>query len=410
MSDFEIRANAGIYQLTWENLHIAMQVDRIREDARSTTGEVLIQSLRPDSPHTHLHQARLNLMSTQARTALVKTLDSRLEGVDWYAIIERACVKVLELHRAGEPVVDLSEHQPDNTVQIDRLQPVIPDLAPSVVYGDGGKGKSMLAQFFSILVATGQRECGLTPEPGNVLILDYETDPDEMAYRLRAISKGMDMETPPGIKYRFSHQAVANDIEAVQKVVLEHDIQMVVVDSAAPACGGEPELADAAVKYFTALRSLKVATITIAHKSKGDKLFGSVFWHNYPRRVFRLTSTQEAGEADFTLGLINEKSNWAKRLEPLGFAVSITDDQSTVSFSRRDIKEVPEISGTQSLRKRLRDELLTNGLTDASELAAVLDVSASQVRARLSENEGKDFYRTPLPDGRVEWGVLHHED
>ena len=408
MSDFEIRANAGIYQLTWKNLHIAMQIDRIREDSRGITGELLIRDLSPNSEHSHLHQARLNLLSTTSRSSLVKLLKARVDHIDWYAIIERACVKVLEIHRAGEPVITLADHTPSDS-QIDRLQPIIPDLSPSVIYADGGMGKSMLAQYFSVLVATGQPGCGLTPEPGNVLIVDYETDSDEMTYRLRAISAGMEIDTPTTIKYRYSHQALASDIEAVQKAVLEHSIQMIVVDSAAPACGGEPETAEAAVKYFTALRSLKIASITIAHVRKDERIFGSVYWRNYPRRVFRLTSTQEAGESNFTLGLVNEKSNWAKRLDPMGFAVSIAADQSSVEFARRDIKEVPEISETQSLRTRVRDELLKNGLTEVGELAVVLDVSPAQVRARLNDSEGKDFYRANGPGGRVEWGVISHE-
>ena len=111
---------------------------------------------------------------------------------------------------------------------------------------------------------------GLNPEPGNILMLDYESDADEHQARVRAISKGLGIDVPSNIYYRYCYQSIAADIEQVQRHVLDKDIDLVIVDSASPACGGEPESAEATTKCFSALRSLRKAIIMMTILIPGD--------------------------------------------------------------------------------------------------------------------------------------------
>ena len=247
-----------------------------------------------------MNRARFNLTSTSARANLAKELNVRAESLDWQGMLEQACVKILDKHREGEPLVQLSEHRISERLPF-RVVPVLQEKQSSVFYGHGDSGKSYFAAYLAVLVATGLAQNGFTPEPGNVLILDFETDEDTQADRVRKIANGLGISFPSNIYYRYNHQPIAADIETVQRHVLEKDIALVIVDSAAPAVG-EPESAQMVTAYFSALRSLKATNATIAHLTKNgkeDAPFGSVFWRNLPRASFRVNASHDPGAGGY---------------------------------------------------------------------------------------------------------------
>ena len=142
------------------------------------------------------------------------------------------------------------------------------------------------------------------------------------------VCNGLGIAVPDNIFYRYTHQLLASDIEAIQRHVLEQDINFMVVDSATPAVG-EPESAQMTTEYFRALRSLRITTVTIGHVAKTGKEnepFGSIFWRNLPRANFRVNGAHEPGADSFTLGLKHTKSNNGKHLRDIGLEVRFTDD------------------------------------------------------------------------------------
>ena len=228
-------------------------------------------------------------------------------------MVARACREVLKVHRQGEPVISLPEYGPPDRAG-NRLEwqgaSFMPDLQPTAGFGPAGSSKSLiLGNFVAVLVASGVQHAGFEPEPGAVLLLDYEADIDEHKERMCAVARGLGIEPPTNMFYRYSHQPLAADIEQIQRHVVHKNISLVVVDSASPACGGEPESAEATSKYFLALRSLRVATLTIAHTPKAGERdpFGSVFWVNLPRRVYKLISNQKPGDDTSTVGISQRK-------------------------------------------------------------------------------------------------------
>jgi len=60
----------------------------------------------------------------------------------------------------------------------------------TLLYGNGGDGKSLLLLQLSIAVATGSDWIGKLPEPGGVLIFSCEDDIDEVHRRLAGIVAG----------------------------------------------------------------------------------------------------------------------------------------------------------------------------------------------------------------------------
>ena len=288
MSKPTIRVNAGIYELVWLQEQVAIRVDRLHENSGSSlTGEILVKSLLPGMP-SHLHQARLNLTSTAARRTLAKHLEERNPEAIWADIVEQACVLVLQSYREGEPVLTVNDIAPRQGSRF-RLDPFVLEGHPNMIFGAGGVGKSLLAVYFAVLVSAGHHRNGLSPMPGNVLYLDYETSPEELRERVAAIEAGLGEPGFSNIFYRFSHQPIANDIEQIQRIVSDKQIEFVVIDSMGPACGADPNSPEAVIAYFTALRSLRIASLTIDHVAKNANTptpYGSVYKTNLCRSVY----------------------------------------------------------------------------------------------------------------------------
>src|SRR5262249_47100688 len=78
-------------------------------------------------------------------------------------------------------------------VPIPERQWIVPDYIPAEVVtmlsGDGGLGKSLLALQLAVGRALAKEWIGLLPEPGKTLILSAEDDANEMHRRLDAVRK-----------------------------------------------------------------------------------------------------------------------------------------------------------------------------------------------------------------------------
>ncbi len=402
----ELKHASGVYRVLYADERINFAVDRVHDDkGRGVSAEIKVTTT-----HAHLEpfifRSRVGLLSTTSQNTFARRLSEHspaLEELDWPRMLARVCKEVVDLHRQGEPTVSLASHTRDESVEF-RIDPLIPDRQASLFYAHGGVGKTLVvANYLGMLVAAGVQQNGFAAEPGGVLIVDYETDIDESQQRCASVARGLGIDLPRNLYYRRAHQALTGDIEQLQREVIEKDIALVVVDSAGPACGGEPESAEATNKYFAALRSLRVATATIAHvsKEKNEHPFGSVYWTNLPRRTYQITSTQASGDAEYTLGIVCRKANWGQRLAPIGLRVKF--DEDAVTFNHAEVRDVPELDSARSLRARLKDLLTSEGKMQVQEISTYLDVDERQIRARLSEWRGRDFI---LENGG--WGVLHH--
>ena len=211
------------------------------------------------------------------------------------------------------------------------------------------------------------------------------------------------------IFYRYTHQLLAADAEAIQRHVLEHDINFMLVDSATPAVG-EPESAQMTTEYFRALRSLRITTVTIGHVAKAGKEnepFGSIFWRNLPRANFRVNGAHEPGADTFTLGLKHTKSNNGKHLRDIGLEVSFTGD--AVYFSKADLSNVPELAETLTLKARI-EAALTHGAKTVKDLAEELNTSDANVRYKLNQFKDRDFIQLETNLGTPKWGMLGDVD
>ena len=402
MSIPTMETNAGVYQLRWQDEGIVIRVDRLHSEKAGVYGELLIESVDPGVwPHI-TGPVHYNLISTNTRAQLKRHLEEvhPSDGVlNWGAVLEQMSYLVVEAHRVGEPPIHMADYTAPEEVGF-RIAPLLQERMPTLMFGEGDTLKSFLATFLCVITRTGTPQAGLHPEPGNILYLDWEEDADTFWHRLDMLTTGMNIAIPEGIYWRHMVEPLTAEAPAINKLVREKGIDLVVVDSAAPATL-EPENAQMVIPYFTALRSFGVASLTIAHMTKqarGDYPFGSTMWRNMPRANFQVKA--DRSEDDVAISLRNTKANNRRRLKPLGYKFSFGDGAVTVTSAQP--LDYPDLAQDTPLKDRIR-EALRRGQMSPEDIAKELDESRDSVRRTLNRNKN-DFQKLGN-----EWGISYRE-
>ena len=216
-----------VYQLDFREVNIKARVSRLAESSRhEITGEVQINS-RIFGNDGLLHQAQLNLTSTQACNTLSRTLQRRVGDKEFPSdkLLEHLCFSMLEPHRSGEPPINMADHPIPDCLRY-RVHPFLQERQNTLLFGEESNGKSWLGILWATLIANGQSMLGMEVEPGNALFLDYETDEDTIHDRVLLITAGLNIPIPEGLYYRRMDELVASDIMAINEMVMDLDIQM----------------------------------------------------------------------------------------------------------------------------------------------------------------------------------------
>ena len=377
----------GIYSFEWESERVKITLERLREDSRRTVQADI--SIRAE-PEGHIHMTRLNILTTRGRKDVASYARERCQrGRDWDAIIEQLCVETLKHYRAGEPLLNLGELRPPPE-PVYRLNPFIVENEATIIYGEGGIGKSYLAGFMAALIDQNLSTNLYSPIAGKVLYLDYETTSDIAARRFQALTRGFGFGGQSNVIYRFCHQSLPADISEIQRIVAEEHVSLVVIDSAGPACGGDPESASAAINYFTALRSLRIASITIAHRSKAQTIgpYGSVNWMNYPRMAYELKKSQEEESDIMHVALIHRKVNDGRLQRPISFRIK-WHDSGAVTVEPEEFEDVPEFVEELPLADKVAVAIRNHGPLTIDEIAEVTGQPKRSLATIVSRNRSR---------------------
>jgi hypothetical protein len=316
---------------------------------------------------------------------------ARTRDVDWVALVEEFCQKVLHADRAGQPAVDLRTLPPpaaEDILQVEGFH--LSRRHPTILFGDGGAAKSYLGLYLAGCLA----ERGI-----RVLYCDWELAPEDHRVRLeRLFWDGM-----PRILYARCDRPLVYEADRLRRIVREHDIEFSIYDSVGFACDGPPEAAEVAGRYFRAVRQIGGGSLHTAHISKGDnsdqKPFGSVFWHNMARSTWYAQLVNSESNSDtLSLGLFNRKANLERLQAPIGFTVTFSDSRTT--FRRADVADSPELAGQLSVRQRMA-ALLRKGAMTPDEIAQEINAKAETVNR--TARRCKNLFIL-LPGGK--WGLL----
>jgi len=398
---------------------IEVSLDYFFEGHGEITAEVTIKSTDVGTAGL-LHCARLNLMSSQSRVSLGKALATRRKDVEWAGILEQLCYMAVQLYREGAPTIDLREVDPYAKPRW-LMYPYLETGGPTILFAEGGTGKSVVALWMGLNVALGPKDSmGRAGAAAPVLYLDYETSPEIHAERFTALCAGMGIDNlaRPSIYYRKMQTSLPQAAAAVRKEIARLGVGLVIVDSLGAAGDGPPEEAATVIPLFSAINRLETPVLCVHHKRKGnprenqkDRLFGSVYYANAARIVWDCEASVDPTDDTITLALTNVKINNGHQLPRHGLELTFGNRDErleTVKVRRLDKKELaqdPELAKGLSMRDRIMAELSQGALT-VQELAVALDAEESSVRARLTElKKRKDVVN--LADHT--WGALSTE-
>jgi len=394
----KLESIADTYILQWGIEGIRIKLDRLSERSDGVTAEALITR-----GAGHLYHARLNLLSSNSKQTLINALKKRVNNVDWQAVIEQACTKTLAEYRKGEPIVQVGNLPPRDRVRY-RLYPFILEGECTVLYGYGGTGKSKLAQFMGLLTHCGIESLGIRPLKGNVLMLDWETSQYTVDEWLKAIKAGMGITSEDMPFYRYCSRGLPSDIAEIQRIVLENDIKLIIVDSVGMAIGGDAESQDITRQYFSALRTLKIASLSIDHKpKKGNTIYGSVYKTNIARSTFEIRSQQTSGVNYMDIGIYHRKANDTRLITPMGFHIEFIGDEDNtekVIITKQDVADIPELKEGLSQKQQIM-HMLQGGAIAVKDIAENLGVT--EVHARVILNRNKKAF---VKNAEGEWGLL----
>src|SRR5215212_6889417 len=180
----------------------------------------------------------------------------------------------------------------------------------TLLYGDGGVAKSLLALALAVAVAGGSGKwLGREVECCPVLYVDFELDAEEQTRRVYQLCCGQRLDAPPeDLLYMSALGHPASEaFTAALEACIEHGVRMMVVDSLGPALQGDAEAARDVIGFFQKsvepFRAEGIAILIIDHQSRLQQgqsyqskgAFGSVFKTNLARSVVQAQAT-ERGE------------------------------------------------------------------------------------------------------------------
>ncbi len=404
--------NVFNFQFPKRNLRVRM--DRITQD-RYTSADIRVEYIKPlQFQSHHIFQSKANIdqsSGANGKTSMVKSCSTRADEMsyeEWDAIIEYACVSVLEAFREDElePAVNLRDlKEPKDEGML--VSPILPLNEPSIIFGEGGTGKSLLSLWIGGLVSEGFGFDWISAKQKNVLYLDYETSEDEFKRRGDKLASGMGMDEPyENIWYRRYSRPLIEMVEHVRAEIDKHNIGFIVVDSAGYACP-EPESSRETNKFFNAMRSLPGVTwLVIAHTSKESSNnktpFGSVFWWNGARSIWEIKKNQDAGEGWINSILHHRKINNGTMQKSIGFNLKFVRD--AVTINNADVGEIENYIQTKSRIEEIYQYLLKSKQKKTiAQVLEMLDLDESKlnsVRASMSRDERMIHFEAGM------WGIV----
>lgn len=338
-----------------------------------------------------------------SKEGFAKRLDALLpppEGgahFDWIQLVEAVTFEISARESMPTPVTDLAVAQPVEVIP--HLIPfLLPEKRATILYGPGGTGKSMIAVCTAVAVASGGTLLGWECQQGEVLFLDWETEEGDIAGRARKAAKGMGLPATPTIHYMNMIHPLSHRMSEVARVVAQHDVRLVIIDSVGMASSAQRDGADAsegAVRFFRGLRELGVASLLIDHVTGEDmkrastpKPYGSVYKYNAARNAFEVRLREDTIIGNHVVGLIHQKSNLGPRHADVEIEFDYSPD--AVRMRRRGVIEGPAISD------RIL-EALTGGPITHGRLTDVLNHMGEPV----SEVTVRIAVRTLVQEGHV---------
>lgn len=397
---------AGLHTVRSVTHAVTMIFDRLVDARGGVTAEMTVMLELTEL----LAGVDIPLKSDTTQTKLASSLKALVPAIPWKLLLQRACSAVLKRHREGEPLRILTVDTPVEPLSF-QLNPLVFKGKATVLFGDGGLGKSSLVLLAAMCVSTGESVAGISAVRGTVLYLDYEDSYDVHVRRMQAIAACHPALARADVRYQACTEPLTNLTHALLRRIQSEGITFVVLDSLAAATGGDSG-AEAATKVFRAIRTLNVSALIIAHvpKALGEgqdpSIYGSVFHKNFARSTWELRKSQDVGEDTAILALFNRKSNLSRLHHPIGLKVTQNSNNTAMQYEPFDLGQSAELATALPLPSRIRN-LLEDGVPRSSkDIADELGAGLPTIKAVLSKHKGYKWHMVG-ENREAKWTVLN---
>ena len=370
MSKPIVQATGSKIYMEWPNDGIKMIVRKISD--KSTTGltaEILIEYL-PDkiidtNLGSHLMIRKINLTSQQSLNTIIRALkemtDDYFPDIQWSRIMEQLVVNVSK-YKGGNMESVLVGNTPVINEEKHYIFPFIRKNAINIIYGAGGSGKSYLSVLFGLLVQSGKSYAGLNPDQGNVLYLDWESDPEDLNERLIAVKNGL-VDVHPDIAdieflYYRAKDKFVNEEDAIADMIVENNIKLIIIDSFGGALAGEINDSEASMQLANSLRSLNVSILGIDHvsKSNSNSPIGTVYKVNLARNLWSVTSKVDEVQNAMEVVLKHTKTN-SRKENPRVFNMEFHVDEQAHKITKKVAIQSLSNNNSQLLEELINKEV-----------------------------------------------------
>ena len=348
---------------------------------------------------------RINLLSSSARTSLIRQLNDR-EQQNWLVAIDQVAKLVADSIDPKSDAIDMRTYTPETTSPW-LMQPFARVKQPSLIMGMGGEGKSTVGIAILLSVALGHTIIPGTWVEGNpkaVLMLDWESSKDEFYYVKNALLYGANKPEPNyPIMYKKMSGSLVDHMDDIQRDISENMVELILVDSIVASSGQDVNDAEAARIYFECMNMLDISSIGITHTKKGGEdntPFGSVFYWNYARNIWKVEKQQEQGDNFSTIGLFHKKGNrTGGLLNPIGLTANFETDDSgnsvSIHYSQADLSDYEELSTKLPIKQQILSVLEDGTPLKPEEIADQINKAKGTVRATLSRmmKSGEKIYK-----------------
>ena len=403
----------GYVNISWPQDKITAHLEGMwRSGSRFET----VMRIRHDELGTIHALTRINLLSTSARTELVRSLEKRYPGLGWNSRIDGIIEAADKVYRSELKVATIGEKQPEPIQYL--VRPLLEANNITGIAADPGTGKSLLALALALQIdGHGVTVPGTSAPaiPGRTLYLDWEDDEGTHNSRFHAILNGVGRKAPPlPVKHVRMHGALTDSADKIIRLCRSDKPAMVVVDSIGSAVVGRINEPEYVLPMMDVCRSMRTTVLLLGHLAKHEsdgKLIGTVFWFTIPRLAWHLAKAQDEGESESRLVLNHKKTNNNMMFRPMGFRVEFENDgdmMRSVRYYSTDIKDDPALAKFATTADKITQFLLENDRQQVSAIVEGTGLPLETVRSALKRGTGRRFVM--FGSGRMaQWAAQRQE-
>lgn len=260
---------------------------------------------------------------------------------------------------------------------------------PTILYGDGAQGKSLLAQAIAIGIASGAGLAGHKLPQGPVLYLDWELSVEPQLRRAYDIARGMGLDKPPrDLLYFAPTKPLGSYVPQLKRLIQDYSIILIVIDSFGLALGDRLDAPEVIMSAFSSIKELKASILIVDHQAKlqdGQNYqhktpFGSSYKGHLTRSLLHI---ERISKEQNTLRVLvrHKKNNFGNLCEDLALKIDFTDKKIVVSPA--NMRTDPVFQGHLTTEDKILVCLQDEGPLTTEQIVAITEIPLKTVSNRL---------------------------